>query len=113
MSNGIAKIRLGGKDYSLRAELGIAPKIEAATGKGLFAVARDLARMEAPTSMMVAVIQVAMATAGHDMEADDIYKALEAEGLMSGYASANIILTELLRPPAKKPKNAQAAIGPN
>lgn len=114
MSDGTVKAKLGGKEYVLRAELQIAPRVEAQTGKGIYVVARSLNDLTATSSEMLAVLGAALAVNNHAMEADEIYAALSVEGLTAGYAIATAVLFQLLAPPkTKKSKNGVAAPAPN
>lgn len=114
MPDGIVKIKLGGKDYTLRAELEIAPRIEAETGKGIFAVAREVPGMLATSSTVAAILGITLDANGHTMESDALYKAMAVEGLAAAYGSAGAILFELIAPPKKmKSKNGVAAPAPN
>lgn len=115
MSDGIVKAKLGGKDYLLRAELNLAPMLEAKTGKGIFLLAREIANLSSPTSDVVAVISETLAANKTHMDADEIYAAMQVEGLPSAYALATAILFALVKPPKpdKKSKNGAAATAPN
>lgn len=114
MPDGIVKIKLGGKDYTLRAELEIAPRIEAETGKGIFAVAREVPGMSATSTTVATILAIALEVNGHTLDRDAIYKAMAVEGLAAAYGSAGAILFELISPPKKaKSKNGVAVPAPN
>jgi hypothetical protein len=114
VADGIVKAKLGGKEYILRAELRLAPLVEAKTGKGIYTVARSINDLSATTSEVAAVIGAALEVNGRPLDGDELYEAIGVEGITAAYALATALLFELLKPPKiKKSKNGVAVPAPN
>lgn len=110
MSSNPVKFHLGGVQRQCRVELGLAPKLEAATGYGIIALAKSLRDFTATTSTVVEVLREAMLYNGQTFKTADVFKMLETEGLIAGYKAAMQIIDELFSsPPSKKKAPVQDA----
>lgn len=113
MSGAPIKIKLGGLVHTLRVEIGLAPKIEDATGLGILTICQQFATMASTTSVLTAVFREAFEANGKIYTPEQVFDMFQYEGLMHAYAQARVILAEFLRKPkvGKPGKNEPAASG--
>jgi hypothetical protein len=106
------KFTFGGIKRELRIELGVAPRLEEATGLGFLALVKALTEKTATLSQVVEVIRIAFDANGAKYSSDEILAQIQedANGVINAYAVAGILVMELcLRPPGAKPGKKGAA----
>lgn len=98
----------GGVERSVTVEIGLAVKIEAATGKGVFALVDPLRSFEARLNDAVTVVRLALAESGTVYSQDKALTLCAVEGIIETQVSALRVINELFLKPdsdaAKKPK---------
>jgi len=111
--SGTVTIKLAGIQHNLRVTLSLAPKLEAATGQGVIALAREMRNLDAPTSVVVEILRAALADNGKVYTSDDVFNFMCTDGLMPAYNAATKIVAALFESPkdAQKGKGAPAKSG--
>jgi len=101
------EIKFGGIDREFRIELAAAPKFEAATGLGVFALYKAIHDRSVTTINLAETLRVAFAVNGANYTTEDIFKMIAVDGLIEAYAVAEVIIMQLfLTPEGTKEANA-------
>lgn len=93
-----------GGPRSVRVELGLAPKLERATGLGIMVLAEQARRFTLPLHHAVEIVRLAVLESGAKMTPDKAMTAAGKLGIVETLTLAAVILNELFLPADAKPK---------
>lgn len=92
-------IKFGGIKREFRIELGHAPKFEAATGLGAFALYKAIHERSVTTSQLAETLRVACAVNSMKFTIDEIFQMIKVDGLIEAYAVAEVLIMQLFLVP--------------
>lgn len=93
-----------GGPRSVRVELGLAPKLERATGLGIMVLAEQARRFTLPLHHAVEIVRLAVLAGGDKMTPERAMTAASKLGIVETLTLAAVILNELFLPADAKPK---------
>lgn len=101
-----------GGPRSVRVELGLAPKLERATGLGIMVLAEQARRFTLPLHHAVEIVRLAVVDGGAKMTPERAMAAAAKLGIVETLTLTAVILNELFMPADTKPKRgAKSAEG--
>lgn len=92
MERNTVKFKLGGREFTTRVEISLAPIIEDATDMGLLALARLVVSKEARTSQVITVIRETLKANDLEYTSRELLDMLAKEGVFEAYSIAGRIL---------------------